>query len=103
MAKSFKISLIQDICRVLKDTALLLRRKGFKWAMSSHIANEKFFLMNRQLSEKYFDALYPVRFYQNASLALFDVASSLQQFLAHKAYFAVAKNGSSLIESLSPI
>ncbi len=71
--------------------------------MSSHYANEKYFLLNQELSEKYFDSIQKIRFYQNASFALFDIASGLQQFLAHKSYFAVAKNGSSLIESLSPI
>lgn len=71
--------------------------------MSSHIANENYFLLNRELSEKFFDDIYKVRYYQNASMALYDIATCLQQFLAHKAYFAVAKNGSSLIESLSPI
>lgn len=71
--------------------------------MASHFANEKNFLLNRELSEKYFNDLYKVRFYQNAALALYDVATGLQQFLAHRAHFAVAKNGSSLIESLSPI
>lgn len=71
--------------------------------MASHFANEKYFLLNRDLSEKYFNDLYKVRFYQNVALALYDIASGLQQFLAHKAHFAVAKNGSSLIESLSPI
>jgi hypothetical protein len=55
------------------------------------------------LSEKYFNDVGKVRYYQNASMALFDVASSLQLFLAHKSHFAVAKNGSALIESLSPI
>jgi hypothetical protein len=71
--------------------------------MASHFANEKYFHLNRQLSEKYFNDLHKVRFYQNAALALYDIATGLQQFLAHKAHFAVAKNGSSLIESLSPI
>lgn len=71
--------------------------------MASHFANEKYFYLNRELSEKYFNDLYKVRFYQNPALALYDIATGLQQFLAHKAYFAVAKNGSSLIESLSPI
>lgn len=71
--------------------------------MASHFANEKYFHLNRELSEKYFNDLYKVRFYQNAALALYDIATGLQQFLAHKAHFAVAKNGSSLIESLSPI
>lgn len=71
--------------------------------MASHFANEKYFHLNRELSEKYFNDLHKVRFYQNAALALYDVATGLQQFLAHKAHFAVAKNGSSLIESLSPI
>lgn len=71
--------------------------------MASHFANEKYFLLNRELGEKYFNDLYKVRFYQNAALALYDIATGLQQFLAHRAYFAVAKNGSSLIESLSPI
>lgn len=71
--------------------------------MASHFANEKYFLLNRELSEKYFNASSQVRFYQNAALALHDVATGLQQFLAHKAHFAVAKKGSSLIESLSPI
>lgn len=71
--------------------------------MSSHFANEKYYQLNRELTEKYFDNLYQVRFYQNASMALYDVVSGLQQFLAHKAHFAVAKNGSSLIESLSPL
>ncbi len=71
--------------------------------MSSHFANEKYFLLNRELSEKFFGDVYKIRYYQNASMALYDVASGLQQFLAHKSYFAVAKNGSSLIESLSPI
>ena len=71
--------------------------------MSSHFANEKYFLLNRDLSAKYFDDIYKIRFYQNASLALYDIATSLQQFMAHKAHFAVAKNGSSLIEALSPI
>ncbi len=71
--------------------------------MASHFANEKYFLLNRELSEKYFNDIYKVRFYQNAALALYDIATGLQQFLAHKAHFAVVKNGSSLIESLSPI
>lgn len=71
--------------------------------VSSHFANEKFYLLNRELTEKYFNDLYKVRFYQNAALALYDIATGLQQFLAHRAHFAVAKNGSSLIESLSPI
>jgi hypothetical protein len=71
--------------------------------MSSHFANEKYYLLNRQLSEKYFDDIYKIRFYQNAALALYDVTSGLQQFLAHRAHFAVAKNGSALIENLSPL
>jgi len=71
--------------------------------MASHFANEKYFHLNRELGEKYFNDLCKVRFYQNAALALYDVATGLQQFLAHRAHFAVAKNGSSLIESLSPI
>ncbi len=71
--------------------------------MSSHFANEKYFLLNRDLGAQYFNENHKVRFYQNASLALFDIATSLQQFMAHKSHFAVAKNGSSLIEALSPI
>jgi hypothetical protein len=71
--------------------------------MTSHIANEKYFQLNQKLSETYMGELAKVRYYQNVSMALFDVASGLQQLFAHKTFFAVAKNGCSLIDAVSSI
>ncbi len=43
-----------------------------------------------------------LRLYQNPHLALFDVATSLQQFLSHRPKIAIIRNGSSVVESLVP-
>ncbi|MBC7742184.1 MAG: hypothetical protein H7061_08300 [Bdellovibrionaceae bacterium] len=70
--------------------------------MTSHYSNEKYHQLNSQLSESLFQGRYLVRAYQNASLAAYDVAMGLQQYLSHKNHLGVVKNGSSLIENLTP-
>ena len=70
--------------------------------MTSHYSNEKYHLLNKRLSAELFENRYPVRFYQNASSALYDMTVGLQQYLAHRQQLGLVKEGSSLIEALVP-
>ncbi len=70
--------------------------------MTSHSASEKYHQLNLQISEDLFQGKCITRAYQNASLALYDITMGLQQYLSHKSHLGIARNGSSLIESLMP-
>ncbi len=71
--------------------------------MTSHFANEKYHLLNTRISENLLQGGYPVRSYQNASLALYDITMGLQQYLSHRNYLGIVSNGSSLINNLLPV
>ncbi len=70
--------------------------------MTSHDASERYHQLNSKLSAEIFDGKYILRAYQNASFAIYDIAMGLQQYLSHKNHLGLVKNGSSLIEGLTP-
>lgn len=70
--------------------------------MAFHNAYEDYQKLNEQIAKDLFQEKLALRVYQTAHLAAFDITSALQQFLAHKPHIGICKNGSSLIDSLSP-
>ena len=70
--------------------------------MAFHNAYEDYQKLNEQIAKDMFQEKLNLRIYQTALLAAFDITSALQQFLAHKPNIGICKNGSSLIDSLSP-
>ncbi len=70
--------------------------------MAFHNAHEDYQKLNEQIAKNLFKEKLNLRIYQTAHLAAFDITSALQQFLAHKPNIGICKNGSSLLDSLSP-
>lgn len=70
--------------------------------MLNYVANDQFHKLNQSISQKFFSEKYATRYYQNSSMALYDLCFGLQQFLAHKPMIGLVKNGTSLIESILP-
>lgn len=66
------------------------------------MAQDHFLNLNKQISQKFFSSKCQSRYYQNSSLALYDICFGLQQFLSHKPTVGLVKNGTSLIESILP-
>lgn len=70
--------------------------------MAFYNAHEEYQKINEEIANKVFNEKLNLRVYQTAHLAAFDITSALQQFLAHKPTIGICKNGSSLVDSLSP-
>ncbi|MBC7464608.1 MAG: hypothetical protein H7256_01330 [Bdellovibrio sp.] len=70
--------------------------------MSFYNVQETYQKLNEAVSQKLFTKKLNLRIYQSPSLAAFDVTLGLQQFLSHKPMIGICKNGSSLIENLTP-
>lgn len=70
--------------------------------MSFYNVQETYQKLNEAVSQNLFTKKLNLRIYQSPSLAAFDVTLGLQQFLSHKPMIGICKNGSSLIENLTP-
>ncbi len=70
--------------------------------MAFYNAYEDYQKLNEQIAENLFQEKLNLRIYQTAYLAAFDVTLALQQFQAHRPNIGICKNGSSLVDSLSP-
>lgn len=70
--------------------------------MSFYNVQETYQKLNEEVAQKLFNKKLNLRIYQSPSLAAFDITLGLQQFLAHKPHIGICKNGSSLIENLTP-
>ncbi|OFZ31470.1 MAG: hypothetical protein A2622_02485 [Bdellovibrionales bacterium RIFCSPHIGHO2_01_FULL_40_29] len=70
--------------------------------MAFHNAHEDYQKMNDQISLNLFQKQLNIRLYQTPHLAAFDITLAFQQYLSHKPNVGLCKNGSSLIESLTP-
>lgn len=70
--------------------------------MSFYNVQETYQKLNASVSQSLFNQNLNLRIYQSPSLAAFDITLGLQQFLSHKGYIGINKNGSSLIENLTP-
>lgn len=70
--------------------------------MSFYNVQETYQKLNESVAQNLFNQKLNLRIYQSPSLAAFDVTLGLQQFLAHKPQIGICKNGSSLIENLTP-
>jgi len=70
--------------------------------MSFYNVQETYQKLNETVSHDLFHQKLNLRIYQSPSLAAFDITLGLQQFLSHKPQIGICKNGSSLIENLTP-
>ncbi|MBY0553885.1 hypothetical protein K2P97_05095 [bacterium] len=69
--------------------------------MTSYLRAEKYFKLNKYNSEQYFGSQCSTRLYQNFEMAIYDITASQLQFMSHKNYIGVVKNGCSLLETLN--
>lgn len=69
--------------------------------MTSYLRAENYFKLNKYNSEHYFGSQCATRIYQNFEMALYDITASQLQFMSHKNYVGVVKNGCSFLETLN--
>jgi hypothetical protein len=63
--------------------------------------SENYIALNIKNSEEFFQSKCSMRAYQNLEMALYDITSAQLQFMSHKNFVGIVKNGCSFLETLN--
>jgi hypothetical protein len=63
--------------------------------------SENYIALNKKYSEKFLQSQCSMRAYQNLEMALYDITSAQLQFMSHKNFVGIVKNGCSFLDTLN--